>query len=107
MPSEKHNQLTFLAKSWLEKNGFIVSSGESVIIGFGFYGSCIIKVETCRNTILADRAIFHKNNNLYSYDHRFYLCPEGLLQPYDIPNGWELLYERNRRIIPAESAQLL
>lgn len=109
MPSAAHDLLTSLGAKWLKKQGFAVIATEITasgsreqpdVIGFRSNCSAIIEAKVSRSDFLADRrkperAIQGKGLGVY----RFYLCPEGVIAPDDLPPKWGLLHARGRLVI--------
>lgn len=109
MPSPEHDQLTRLGAKWLKRQGFGVIATEITaagsreqpdVIGFRSQCSAIIEVKVSRADFLADfkkpeRNIEGKGLGVY----RFYLCPEGVIQPSDLPPKWGLLHARGRAVL--------
>lgn len=106
MPSPKHIELVALGARWLKRQGFGVVATELVagscseqpdVIGFRSACSAIIEAKVSRSDFLADfKKPARSNGGLGTY--RFYLCPDSLIAPDDLPKGWGLLHEVNGRI---------
>jgi len=71
---------------------------------WGFDGWCttVIEVKTSHADFKNDQKKFwrnvlpeHQAGNL-----RWYLCPEGIIKPDELPEGWGLLYWDGKRIYP-------
>ncbi len=104
--SEEHKSLTKQGASWLRKNGFGVVTTELTSFGsrerpdvVGFRSSCsaMIEVKVSRADFLADQKKperFVGGIGVY----RFYLCPEGLISPSELPDKWGLLYSNGRKV---------
>jgi len=102
MPSQEHIRLTKLGAKWLKKQGFSIVATEIKAMGsreqpdvVGFKSSCsaIIEVKASRADFLADfkkpeRYIEGTGLGVY----RFYLCPQGMIRPDELPTKWGLLY---------------
>ncbi|MGX9522932.1 hypothetical protein ACWX0P_29855 [Vibrio mediterranei] len=70
-------------------------------IGFraaGFYdGSIVVEVKTSRSDFLADRKKPHRLGEVLGLGNwRYYLCPEGLILPHELPDRWGLVYVTKR-----------
>lgn len=102
--SDVHIQLIELGVRWMQMNGFGVVSTDLGFIGHGacarpdvlaFRSTCsaILITKRTRKEFLADA------NNPWRSEapglgvYRFYLCPEGVITPDEVPARWGLLYE--------------
>lgn len=71
--------------------------------------STIIEVKTSHADFLADKRKYARSheaevNNHQLGNYRYYLCPEGVIKPEELPEGWGLLYWNGRKVdkvIPA------
>lgn len=105
--SDDHARLTAQGVSWLKKNGFGVVTSELVcslsreqpdVIGFRELCSAVIECKVSRADFKADaKKPERSTGGLGTY--RFYLCPEGLIDPAELPPRWGLLYSRGRSVI--------
>lgn len=60
-------------------------------------GSVVVEVKVSRSDFLADKKKPHRNGEVTGLGTwRYYLCPEGLIQPDDLPEKWGLLWITNR-----------
>lgn len=62
---------------------------------FGINGchTAVIEVKMSRGDFFKDREkLWRKCPSLGVGDFRFYLCPEGLIKPDEVPEKWGLLY---------------
>jgi len=105
-----HTKLVEMGAKWLRKHSYNVtipncpiiatetstanSSGEIPdVIGFCYWTSVLIEVKTSRSDYLRDKK---KNFRINPQDgmgeYRYYLCPEDLIQPDELPENWGLLY---------------
>lgn len=69
------------------------------ILAFRSQCSLLVEAKTSRDDFLADRRKperIEPDRGLGVY--RFYLCPEGLLAPADVPPKWGLLWAKGQRI---------
>lgn len=67
------------------------------VIGFRSSCSAIIEVKVSRSDFFADKKKPERTvGGLGNY--RFYLCPEGLVEPEEVPTRWGLLYARGRSV---------
>jgi hypothetical protein len=101
-----HADLVRLGARWLKGQGFGVVATELAVSGtqeradvIGFRSTCsaIIEAKASRADFLADRKKSHRGvGGLGNY--RFYLCPPGIIEASDIPEGWGLLYADGMRV---------
>lgn len=97
-----HASLVEAAKKWLVGScGCAFAVGEVVAwtaeipdaIGFKSNMSIVVECKVSRSDFLADRKKpFRMKPETGMGDHRYYLCPEGIIKPTDELNGWGLLY---------------
>lgn len=58
-------------------------------------GSVVVEVKVTRGDFLADRKKAHRiEGGLGNW--RYFMCPEGLIQPDELPDGWGLLWVNKR-----------
>jgi len=62
------------------------------VIGLNHYHSAVIECKISRSDYFADQHKKHRQWLVQLGNFRFYLCPNGLLKPTEINNGWGLLY---------------
>lgn len=70
--------------------------------------SAVIEVKTSHADFLADRKKFSRSKEseergLQAGNRRWYLCPEGVIKPEELPEGWGLLYwdgKAVRHVVP-------
>lgn len=77
------------------------------VIGFRSHGqSTLIECKNSRADFLADKnKSFRKTPSLGMGSHRFYLCPWGLINENEIPEGWGLIYvNENGKAVLQKSA---
>ncbi|MHC8347737.1 hypothetical protein [Pseudomonas sp. RT6P73] len=105
--SEEHNKLTKLGASWFRKNGFGVVTTELTsarsreqpdVIAFRSSCSAMIEVKVSRSDFFADRKKPEREAGGVGI-YRFYLCPDGLIKPEELPPRWGLLYAKGRTIV--------
>lgn len=76
------------------------------VIGFRGNHSILIEVKTSRADFLADKKKrFRISPEKGMGNYRLFLCPEGLIKPDELPEGWGLLYCKGKRvkcIVPEE-----
>lgn len=58
-------------------------------------GSVVVEVKVTRGDFLADRKKPHRSSGGLG-NWRYYLCPEGLITPEELPPGWGLLWVNAR-----------
>lgn len=59
--------------------------------------SFLVEVKTSRADFLSDKKKpFRQSRGMG--DWRFYMCPEGLIKPEELPEGWGLIWVKNDRI---------
>lgn len=104
-----HGDLVRLGSRWVKRQGFPVIATEIAavgsreqpdIIGFRSTASVVVEVKVSRADFHADakkpeRVPGGKGLGLY----RFYLSPEAVLRPEDMPPGWGLLHVRGRIVV--------
>lgn len=68
--------------------------------------SCNIEVKTSHNDFVNDKKKISRIDNKYAIgDFRYYLCPEGVISPCELPPNWGLLYydgKKIRKVVQAE-----
>ena len=95
-----HGDLVNIAEKWLLKRcGFAFSELNTLsyetpdAIGFRQGGSILIECKTSRADFLSDKKkIFRANPYMGVGLFRFYMCPDGLIKPTELPEKWGLLY---------------
>lgn len=110
-----HSALCALAVKWLQRSPSAGGPGCTVAVSevktgwngeipdaFGVRaagfndGSVVVEVKTSRADFLADRSKPHRQPGKGIGNWRYFLCPEGLIQPDDLPAGWGLLWVNAR-----------
>ena len=108
LASECHDNLVRLGARWLKRNGFPVVATELKCSGsreqpdvIGFRSSCsaVIEVKVSRGDFAKDRQKPERATGGLGV-YRFYLCPEGLIDPSELPEKWGLLEAQGRKVIP-------
>lgn len=122
-----HKQLTEIAVKWLKRSHSQKGPGCHVAVSecrsgwsdeipdaIGFRaagkndGSVIVEVKISRSDFLADAKKPHRNGSVIGLGNwRYYLCPEGVIRPDEIPTNWGLLYVNNRGHIKAVIGPML
>lgn len=102
-----HADLVARAEGWLYSIGCGVVFTELVTrsyeipdaIGFRSYCSILVEAKASRGDFLNDAKKPHRIEGMG--DWRFFVCPPGLIQPDEVPDGWGLLYadKRIKRIV--------
>ena len=103
--SENHARLVKRARRWLfARYPLVISelaSGMEVAdaLGIGHGESTLIECKVSRSDFIADRKKFFRAypdcglGNL-----RYYLCPKGLIESGELPEGWGLLYSCENQV---------
>lgn len=75
-------------------------------IGFRPDGlSILMEAKISREDFLSDKyKPFRKNPDIGMGDYRFYVCPEGVIKPEDLPPKWGLFYTTKRGSLKAIKA---
>mgnify|MGYP000170665080 CR=1 FL=1 len=107
-----HAALCDKAVSWLKKpfskggHGCCVALSEvktgtsgEIPDGFGIRvaewlsGSVLVEVKVSRSDFLSDKSKPHRKGDVLGVGRwRYYLCPEGLILPAELPDKWGLIY---------------
>jgi len=101
-----HTELCLLGAKYMKSKGitkyrkpkYVVVEIESVgiaqpdIYGFGTTLTQQIEVKVSRSDFLKDKKKRHKILGRDVGELRSYLCPENLIKPDELPEGWGLLY---------------
>lgn len=107
-PRSIHAGLVDIGRRWLRRQGFSVVATElsatgSIeqpdVIGFRATCSAIVEAKASRADFFADLKKPHRSASVGLGLYRFYLCPEGLLRPEEVPARWGLLYATPRKIV--------
>jgi len=107
MPSEAHEKLCLKGVAWLRRQGFAVvgsnvwayTSRERVdCIGFRHTCSALIEAKVSLSDFKADSK---KPERIAggAGTYRFYLAPEGLIYPHQLPPKWGLLELVGRNVV--------
>lgn len=72
---------------------------------WGYDGFCtsVIEVKVSHRDFLADRKKWWRSqapDDMKAGNLRWYLCPEGIIKPEELPDGWGLLYWDGKQIVP-------
>lgn len=105
-----HYNLCQEAARWLKKQrfaGYKYIAVELVCIAaenpdvWGTNGcvSTMIEVKTSRSDFLRDKEKFCRTHQEHAIgNYRYYLCPEGIINPTELPDNWGLLYWNGKEI---------
>ena len=106
-----HRELCVLAAKYLKNNGIIPFQKAKYVVcelerqgespdAFGFgYCTQLIEVKVSRSDFLSDKKKYwrkYPQRGLGMY--RSYLCPSGMINVEELPDGWGLLYYDNGKI---------
>lgn len=83
------------------KNNLMYLQEQPDVIAFGLLYPCVVVVEvkTSRTDFLKDKhKPFRSNPSKGMGSARYYCCPEGLIKPEELPDGWGLMYYGNKKI---------
>lgn len=114
-PSTTHDDLVIRAERWLRSIGCgvtfrelvaNVSSGEIPdAIGWKYGVSILIECKISRADFLSDKKKrFRQFPEHGMGDWRFFFCPEGIIQPDDLPAGWGLLHATPKTVLRVHGA---
>lgn len=59
-------------------------------------GSVVVEVKVSRSDFLADKKKPHRQDGQGVGNFRYFMCPEGMILPEDLPNKWGLLWVTRR-----------
>ena len=70
--------------------------------GYDGYSTVVIEVKVSHSDFKADQKKMWRNvvPEQQAGNKRWYLCPEGIIKPDELPEGWGLLYWDGKRIYP-------
>lgn len=101
-----HKRICGLGVVWARREGFGVVASEIRAAGCGeeadvvaFRSTCslVMEAKVSRRDFLADAGKPHRTRPALG-NYRFYVCPEGIIQPDELPVGWGLLYMAGRTL---------
>tara|TARA_Y100000780_G_scaffold231711_1_gene258508 strand:+ start:256 stop:741 length:486 start_codon:yes stop_codon:yes gene_type:complete len=110
MPGEIHDHLCERAEKWLKNQNCgvvfnesfqaVTSSGEQPdALGFRSGCSILIECKASRSDFLSDKKKrFRKDPAQGVGDWRFYMCPPGVINIEDLPEGWGLLWVHPKKV---------
>lgn len=109
-----HKELCTLAVKWLKRpysqgsHGCLIAADElrsgwngeiPDAIGFRLSGntpvSVVVEAKTSRADFLADKSKAHRITDGMG-NYRYFMCPEGLIKPEELPAKWGLIYVNAR-----------
>jgi hypothetical protein len=109
-----HKELTDLAVKWLRRpnsakgHGCLVAASElrsgwngeiPDAVGFRLNGngviSVVVEAKVSRSDFLADKNKPHRVAGGIG-NYRYFICPEGVIYPSDLPKGWGLVWVNSR-----------
>lgn len=111
--SDEHKKLTAMGARWFRKNGFGVVTTELTsfgsrerpdVLAFRTGCSAVIEVKVSRADFRADRHKPERSAGGLGI-YRFYLCPEGMIAPEELPPKWGLLYAKGRSVVEVVKGQ--
>ena len=82
------------------------NSENTDVWGLGnFNDSAVIEVKVSHSDFMADQKKWWRSNDaaitgMQAGTHRWYLCPEGIIKPEELPDKWGLLYWDGKQIRP-------
>lgn len=107
-----HDEIAEVGARWLKGNGYPMAFSNYTdalatelpdAIGINGYGeSFLLEAKVSVSDFKADFKKRHRQENAKAYGHfRGYITPAGLLDPKDIPYGWQLLevHGKNKPIV--------
>lgn len=112
--TQKHRELCELGGKWLRNHKFnegpictysvvelvTVQLENPDVFGWDYWQTSLIEVKTSRADFKKDfKKKFKQEGYLGVGMYRYYLCPEGLIKPEELPERWGLLYEKDGEII--------
>ena len=71
--------------------------------GYDGYCTAVIEVKISHADFMADKKKWWRTyapEELRAGNLRWYLCPEGVIKPEELPEGWGLLYWNGKNIVP-------
>lgn len=67
--------------------------------------SAIIEIKTSHADFLSDQKKLSRRNPQFAMGNfRYYLCPEGVIKPEELPDNWGLLYYKDGKIVKVKQA---
>ena len=106
-----HDELIKRGANWLKNNQVSVmrfpiilmevgSYAKSIpdVIGMNHARTAVIECKASRADYQADQKKMHRHHRNQLGNHRYYLCPAGMLSPHEVNSGWGLLYYHPHKI---------
>ena len=115
--NSKHRELCLLGAKWLKRLRFggvkyvsveLVTQGWELADVWGTTGfrTYLIEVKVSRADFLRDaKKTVRENPGDGIGNFRYYLCPDGIILPQEIPDSWGLLYEIKGKISVIKDAK--
>ena len=106
--SAEHDKLVSMTARWFNRQGFAVVATELASYGnreqpdvYACRQSCsaMAEIKVSRADFFADAKKPERAQGGLGH-YRFYVCPEGMIQPGELPQGWGLLYAIGRSVSP-------
>ena len=88
---------------WVAVELCVYGAENADVWGYDGIYTAVIEVKTSHADFLADakkwwRSDVAKGYDLHAGTYRWYLCPEGVIKPEELPEGWGLLYWNGKKI---------
>ena len=103
-----HGELVLRAERWLYnivgcgvvfRELCCAESEQPDAIGWKWGESFLVECKASRSDFLADKKkIFRRYPYQGMGNHRFYMCPPGIIKPEEVPEGWQLLYVTGKQV---------
>lgn len=105
-----HKSLVLRGEKWLEQQNckIVINDGMAAhtvnrekpdVIGWRNGKSILIECKASRADFLTDaKKKFRANPDLGMGDYRFYMCPPGIINIEDLPEGWGLLWVTEKTV---------
>jgi len=71
--------------------------------GYDGYCTAVIEVKVSHDDFMADQKKWWRRDapeDMRAGNLRWYLCPDGIIKPDELPDGWGLLYWDGKQIVP-------
>jgi len=115
-----HAELTHRAYRWLlgagkcvvavtERGAQDAQIGTEIADAIGWHWdgrSTVIEVKTTRADFLADKVKPHRNGDSGLGNRRYFMCPRGVIESAELPEGWGLLYATAGRVNVMANAEV-
>ena len=107
-----HPELVKHAAAWLQRKNPIVITEmvtygeEADAIAFGTNGSFLIECKATRSDFLSDKnKEFRRSPAQGMGTYRYYMCSWSMIQTWELPENWGLLWVKGKRIYNPVKAQ--